>query len=293
MLATTAAFPSWQPHPEVWLLVVGLIGLGFYATRVIQPTVVAKGGRPITKGQKWWFATGLALMWFASDWPMHDIAEQRLYSVHMFQHLLYSLVIPPMLLMATPEWLGRLILGDGWVNRFVHRVARPIPAALIYNVLVLITHAAFVVNNSIKYGPLHFLVHNAVIFSSFMVWITICGPFPELRVSPPVAMISVFMLSVIPTIPSSFLTAADNPLYQGYNHGPRLWGISVMGDQQAAGAVMKIAGGFYLWGIIIVMFFRWMNSENDQTKKYRGKLVVTAPSGSAMPPGPAALPPTD
>ena len=106
-------------------------------------------------------------------------------------------------------------------------------------------------------------------------------------------MISVFMLSVIPTIPSSFLTAADNPLYQGYNHGPRLWGISVMGDQQAAGAVMKIAGGFYLWGIIIVMFFRWMNSENDQTKKYRGKLVVTAPSGSAMPPGPAALPPTD
>jgi len=293
VIATTGDFPSWQPHPEVWLLIAGLIGLGLYTTRVIQPTVVAKGGTPVTAAQKRWFVAGIALMWFASDWPMHDVAEQRLYSVHMVQHLLFTVVIPPMLLLATPEWLGRLILGDGVLNRTFHRLARPIPAALAYNVLVLLTHAAPVVNNSIKSGPLHYAIHTAILFSALLVWTTICGPFPELRVTPPVAMISVFMLSVIPTIPSAFLTAADNPLYQGYNHDPRLWGISVIEDQQAAGAIMKIVGGFYLWGIIIVMFFRWMNSGNDPDKKFRGRLVVTAPSGSATPPASEAPRPTD
>ena len=296
-----SAFPPWQPHPEVWLLVAGLIALGLYATRVIQPTVVAKGGKAVTTAQKRWFVSGVALLWIASDWPMHNVGEERLYSVHMIQHLLFTLVIAPMLLLATPEWLGRLILGQGRVNRVFRRLARPIPAALAYNVVVLLTHAAPVVNNSIKYGPLHYTVHAFVIGTALLVWTPICGPFPELRSTPPVQMVSVFGLSIIPTIPSAFLTAADNVIYRGYDHGPRLWGITALQDQEAAGAIMKIAGGFYLWGIIIVMFFRWMNKENDP-KGFRGKLVtkvepkptepVTVPSGTATTPTPEAAPPT-
>ncbi len=299
-----SAFPPWQPHPEVWLLIGGLVGLGLYATRVIQPTIVAKGGNAVTLAQKRWFVGGVALLWIASDWPMHNIGEERLYSVHMIQHLLYTVVIAPMLLLATPEWLGRLILGTGRINRVFRRLARPIPAALVYNVIVMLTHAAPVVNFSIKNGPFHYAVHTFVIASALLVWTPICGPFPELRSTAPVQMVSVFGLSIIPTIPSAFLTAADNVIYQGYNHGPRLWGISAMDDQQAAGAIMKIVGGFYLWGIIVVMFFRWMNKENDP-KGFRGKLVpktgspkpspepqpVTVPSETATTPAPEAAPP--
>ena len=36
----------WQPHPEVWLLVALVIGLGFYVDRVIAPTMVAAGEAP-------------------------------------------------------------------------------------------------------------------------------------------------------------------------------------------------------------------------------------------------------
>lgn len=301
VVAEVSAFPPWQPHPEVWLLIAGLIGLGLYAARVIQPTVVAKGGAPITAAQKRWFVGGVALLWIASDWPMHNIGEERLYSVHMIQHLLFTVVIAPMLLLATPEWLGRLILGQGRVNGWFRRVARPIPAALLYNAVILLTHAAPVVNSSIKYGPLHYSVHAFVIGTALLVWTPICGPFPELRSTPPVQMVSIFGLSIIPTIPSAFLTAADNVIYQGYNHAPRLWDITALQDQEAAGAIMKIAGGFYLWGIIIVMFFRWMNGENDP-RGFRGTLVpklvpeqtepVTVPSGNATRPGPEGPVPT-
>ena len=68
------------------------------------------------------------LLWVAADWPVHDIGEQYLYFVHMIQHLLLTLVVPPVMLLATPEWLARLVVGEGRVDRCVHRMARPVPA---------------------------------------------------------------------------------------------------------------------------------------------------------------------
>src|SRR4051794_15692412 len=99
LLATN--YWAWHPHPEVWVLMVSLIGLYLWAERTIGPKVVPAGTPPVSGGQKTWFLCGIALMWVAADWPMHDIAERYLYVVHMVQHLLLTLVIPPMLLLGT------------------------------------------------------------------------------------------------------------------------------------------------------------------------------------------------
>ena len=50
------------------------------------------------------------MIWLASDWPLHDLAENYLYSAHMVEHLLISLVAPPMLLLGIPDWLTRSLL---------------------------------------------------------------------------------------------------------------------------------------------------------------------------------------
>ena len=47
-------------------------------------------------------------------------------------------------------------------------------------------------------------------------------------------MIYLFAMSVIPTVPAGWLTFADGVVYKAYDHGPRLWGISVT-DRPAAG----------------------------------------------------------
>src|SRR3954447_5668422 len=113
LAAATPDVWRWQPHPEVWALIVGLALLYRYAIRRIGPQATRPGETIVTKGQVAWFSAGLLLLWLASDWPMHDIAEQWLYSIHMAQHLLLSLVIPPMLLLGTPTWLARMIVGSG------------------------------------------------------------------------------------------------------------------------------------------------------------------------------------
>ena len=41
MLFAAEDFFRWQPHPEIWVLVIGLVGLYTYALRSIGPRAVA------------------------------------------------------------------------------------------------------------------------------------------------------------------------------------------------------------------------------------------------------------
>src|SRR5690606_9799313 len=80
---------------------------------------------------------------------------------------------------------------------------------------------------------------------------------PELRISPPGQMLYLFVTSIVPTVPGAWLTFADGSVYKVYDIPDRPWNISVTSDQQAAGLIMKLVGGTYLWVIIAVIFFRW------------------------------------
>src|SRR5262245_10185182 len=266
VFAAGTDFWRWQPHPEVWVLVGGVIALSVYALRVVGPKVVPKGQPVATRQQLVWLVLGIALLWVASDWPMHDIAEEYLFSVHMVQHLLLTYFVPPMLLLATPEWLARLVLGRGRAKRVFYFLARPVPAALIFNGFLLLTHAPGVVNLSVQNPVVHYLVHTGLVSSAFLLWMPVCGPLPELRISYPAQMLYLFVTSIIPTVPAGWLTFADGVVYSAYNVPARLWGISVTSDQQAAGAIMKLVGGSFLWLIITLRFFQWAAKFSDTDK---------------------------
>jgi putative membrane protein len=268
-MTTSADFWRWVPHPEVWLLVGGLIGLYVYAARVIGPKAVPGGVAPVTAGQKRWFALGILLLWLAADWPVHDIGEQYLYLVHMAQHTVLTLVIPPVLLMATPEWLARLVLGQGQANRWLHSLARPIPAAVAFNALALLTHWQVVVNTASTNGLFHYGMHTAIVTSAFLLWIPVCGPLPELRISMPAQMLYLFVTSIVPTVPGAWLVFAEGAVYSAYDIPDRLFGISVTTDQQVAGAIMKLGAGTYLWVVIAVIFFTWASRHADHVSRPR------------------------
>jgi putative membrane protein len=74
-------------------------------------------------------------------------------------------------------------------------------------------------------------------------------------------MLFLFLQSVVPTVPASFLTFGDRPLYKFYETVPRLWGVSALDDMRFAGLIMKIFVGFSLWITITIIFFRWHAAE--------------------------------
>lgn len=250
----------YQFHPEVWVLVIGLIAAFVYTVRVLGPKV-APEGKVISRRQKTTFIVMITLLWLASDWPMHDISEEYLYSVHMVQHMILTYVIPPLALLATPEWLFRLLIGKGRTYRVVRFLTRPVVGVVVYNTTLMISHIPQIVNRSAAGGPLHYSVHVLVVMTSLMFWTPVCGPIREWRMSDGAKMIYLFGTSLIPTIPAGWLTFAEGAVYKHYDTIVRVGGVSVLSDQQAAGGIMKLGGSTIMWAIIIYIFFkRFMGS---------------------------------
>jgi putative membrane protein len=256
------AYPSWTPHPDVWLL-VGLFAAG-YAIGIVRlgPRWAPSGLAVVTRFQITCWTLGVLAMWVASDYPVHDIAERYNFSVHMVQHLIFTMVVAPLLLLGLPAWLLRRVLAPRWLFDTVRTLSRFIPALLIFNIVLVFTHWPLIVNEALRSGLVHFLIHALLLVSSLIVWMPIVSPLPEIpRLAPVMQMLYLFAWSVVPTVPASFLTFGSSPLYKFYEGVPHLFGLSTLEDQQAAGLIMKIGAGLLLWGVIAVVFFRWASEE--------------------------------
>jgi putative membrane protein len=262
--AVEASFPAWHFHPDVWTLIVLLAGAYWLVLR----RETARTGKPsATTGQKVAFAAGVAALFAASDWPIHDLGEGYLYSAHMVQHLLVTLVAAPLLLLGTPSWLIQRLLSPKWLLTIVKTVAKPVPNLFQANAILVLSHWPVVVEGTLRHHELHFVAHAVLLTSALIMWLPVVSPHPEIPRLPPILqMLYLFVQTIVPTIPASFLTLGHGLLYPIYGEFPRLWGISAITDQQVAGLIMKIGAGMYLWALIGVIFFRWYADEERKPR---------------------------
>lgn len=260
--ATSQSPWAYHPHVEMLLLIVALAGAYAWAVSVLGPKRVASNERPVTGGQLASFYAGLALLLFSADWPLHDLADDFLFSAHMIQHLVFILAVPPLLLMGLPAWLLRSILRPKPLFKAVRALTRPVPALLISQSMIAFIHWPAIVGLQVGSEAAHGAIHLLILGTSLIMWWPVIAPLPEMgRISEPAKMFYLFLTSIIPTIPASFLTFASGVLYEHYSGVPRLWGLSAQTDQMISGLIMKIGGGLLLWTVIAVLFFRWYARE--------------------------------
>jgi putative membrane protein len=208
------------------------------------------------------FYAGVLTLLVASDWPVHELAEERLLSVHMVQHLLMSLVAPPLLLAGTPGWLFRTVLRPRWAFAAVRGLSRPLVALLLFNAFIALSHWPALVELALRSELVHFAVHAVLVLTALLMWMPVLSPVVEIpRLRYPGQMLYLFAQSIVPTVPASFLTFADTPIYPFYGLAAPLAGMDPVTDQRIAGLVMKLVGGFILWGFIAALFFRWHRQE--------------------------------
>ena len=272
----TDRFPPWHAHIDVLAIIATAAFAWTMAVRLEQrrreeDAIDAEGvAEPvITRRQVGCFVAGLAAIFVASDWPVHDLAEGYLYSVHMVQHMLITLVAAPLLLLGTPAWLARRLL-PGRLLRVVRQAARPVPNLFQFNAILVLSHWPFWVNATLRNHPLHFVAHALLLLSALLMWMVIVSPLPEVpRARPPMQMLYLFLQTLLPTVPASFLTFGSKPLYSFYETVPRLYGWTALSDQQVAGLILKLVGGFYLYTIIAFVFFRWYGDEERKERETR------------------------
>jgi putative membrane protein len=254
------ALPAWHPHLDVWVILGSIVAV--YAVMVRRQDALAE---PTPRRQTRMFYGGMALLWLASDWPMHDLAEERLYLMHMVQHMVYTLIAAPLLVAGIPAWMWRKVLRPRPVARAFRFVTRPLVALIVFNGVLLFSHWPAVVEASVTSELTHLAVHVLVVASALVMWWPVVSPLPEMPpISPPGQMLYLFLQSLAPTIPASFLTFGHEPLYAIYETFPRTWGISALNDQLIAGLIMKLVGGLLLWGVIAAVFFKWAEREQRE-----------------------------
>ncbi len=264
-----------QAHPEVWFLVFAVVAGYIYAIRVIGPRVLGST-QVMTRRQGVSFFFAVLILWGASDWPIHDISEEYLYSAHMLQHMMLSYLLPPLMLLAIPMWLFDAVIGNGRLRHAVGILSKPIVAGVLFNLVVMVTHIPDLVNRSVSNGLLHYSLHVLLVTTALLMWMPVCGPDRSYQIGYGGKMIYLFLMSVVPTVPAAWLAIADGVVYKHYDIPVRVFGLSATTDQQLAGAVMKSGGSIFLWSIIIFIFFRRFMGRFSEEQSYRGKPSVSA-----------------
>lgn len=253
--------PAWHAHFEVWLLFGSIVAAYLAACRQHE-----REAAEATSGRRTrFFLIGIAVLWIGADWPIHDLAERYLYFMHMVQHMLFSLVAPPLLIAGVPAWMLRRFLRPRAVAAAFRLVTKPVVALLLFNGILLFTHWPEIVALSVRSEWSHFGLHALLVFSALAMWWPVMSPLPEFPSLPaPAQMVYLFLQSLAPTIPASFLTFGSHLLYPVYATFPRIWGVGPLRDQLLAGLIMKLIGSAILWGVIASIFFRWFRQEERE-----------------------------
>src|SRR5688500_16176115 len=99
------AWTRFDIHPSV---LIGCIAFGaLYAFGITRGR---KRGEIVASQQIASFMAGIAVLFVSLNGPIHELSDYYLFSAHMVQHLLLTLVMPPLLLIGTPDWLLRSLL---------------------------------------------------------------------------------------------------------------------------------------------------------------------------------------
>jgi len=256
MTLPAPAPPPWQRwdlHPSV------IIGLA-----LLSGLYVSWGGLHAPRCRVASFAGALAVLGLALNGPLHNLSDSYLFSAHMAQHLLLTLVFPPLLLYGTPAAVVRPLLRPPWVLRLAHWATRPLVAGALFSVPITLWHFPQFYQAALEYHPLHIVQHLVFIATAVIMWWPILSPVPELpRATYLTQLLYLFVLGLPMSLAGALITLADGVLYPFYSAAPRVWGLTPMADQQLGGLLMWVVGTIYLWMTATVVWFRWSAREES------------------------------
>ncbi len=247
--------------------VIGLVGLGALYLWRAGHAPAGEAGRSPTAGQRTMFFLGLATIFFSLNGWLHDVSDFYLFSAHMVQHLVLTLIVPPLLIMGTPGWMLRPALrwpGVGPAARFVTKAAA---AYAIFNVVLVAWHLPPMYEFALEHHAVHIVQHLCFMVAATLMWWPVLSPMPELpRLSYPLQMLYLFLMTIPMSLTAVCIGYADHVLYPFYAAAPRLWGITPMQDQLIGALIMWIPGGLFFFAVISVVFFRWQRVNGDSAE---------------------------
>jgi putative membrane protein len=219
------------------------------------------------------FLVGVLVIFVALVLPVDEIGDRYLFSVHMVQHLLLTLVMAPLLLLGTPGWLIRPVLKSPAIANVGQMLTRPVTAFVTFNLVFAAYHVPALYEMALENETLHIFVHLLLMITAVITWWPILSPLTELpRLPYPTQILYLFFQAIPPTLLGALITFANTVFISTYASAPRIFGISAIDDQQLAGLIMWIPGSaVYLFALTLV-FFKWFGREEESPTLANGVL---------------------
>lgn len=214
----------------------------------------------------WCFLGGLFSLYLAVGSPV-DTLDDVLLTAHMAQHLIFMSVAPPLLLLGAPavpllrglpRSLLRTVLGPLFRAPILHRLFRllthPVFAWLAMNIAYLGWHLPPAYELALRSEGWHTAEHACFFLTGLLFWFPVIQPWPSVSRGSRWAMLPYLVgADLVNTAFSASLSFAGRVIYPSYSVAPRVFALSPLEDQAAAGALMWVIGSiFYLVPLAVI-----------------------------------------
>jgi putative membrane protein len=247
---------SWTAFTVHWSTVIGLVVLAL----LYEWRARTAGASAVPRFRRFCFYAGLATIFLSLNGWLHDLSDWYLISAHMVQHLLLTLLLPPLLIVGVPGWMLRPALSVRPVGAVARFLTRPKVCFAAFNLSLIVWHLPKFYNAAVADHRIHIVQHLVFMTTAVLLWWPVLSQLPELpRLSYPMQMLYLFLTTLPMSVVAVYITYSSNLLYPGYAASPRILGITPMEDQLIAGLIMWIPGGLLFFAVITVIFFRWQS----------------------------------
>jgi putative membrane protein len=190
------------------------------------------------------FAAGLGVSLFAVVGPLDRLADDKLLSAHMAQHVLIGDLGPalmitalrgPLLVFFLPAAVLAPLARSRHVRTAVGTLLRPRVAFSLWAANLAIWHVPYLYDLALQHQKLHDFEHLCWAFTGVLVWTLLVDPGSHRRLTVGGRVALAAAMFAAGQILTDVLVFSFSPLYPAY-HGA--YGISALTDQQLAGIVM-------------------------------------------------------
>ncbi|MDX6585458.1 MAG: putative rane protein, partial [Solirubrobacterales bacterium] len=228
---------------------------------------------PVPRRRSAAFLGGLAVVAIALMSGI-DTYDTSLFSVHMVQHLLLTMVAAHLIVLGAPITLllraatpdvRRTVILPILHSRVLKVVTFPVVAWLIFAGVMWGTHFSPIFNRSLEDPLVHDFEHALYLGAALLFWWPAVGPDPSpWRMPHPVRAMYVFLQMPQNTFLAVTILNSSVPLYPHYATSIRSWGPTALEDQQIAGGLMWLCGDLLFLGAIFAIIAGWMVHEKRQ-----------------------------
>ncbi len=273
MTTWTLLTTAWSLQPSVLAGCGGLFAVYSVACMgLARPT----RGEAASLGRAAAFLAGVLLLLLALISPLDTLGDRYLFSVHMAQHLLLVLIVPPLLLLGLPPWLAARLLSWAPAGAAERVLGQPALAWALGVGTLWLWHAPALYNAALAAENVHVAQHLTFLVAATVFWWPVLAPPGSRRLAALPAMLYLFTAGAANSVLGILLTFAPPGLYPLYLNPPDPlgllpllrggWGWSPTADQQAGGLLMWVAGGPIYLAAILATLVRWFAEPDDERR---------------------------